>query len=128
MGPAKWCPLDGRNSATGRVKWSSTCTRVATRQRLSLEGVFNFCFSTDPDCIDVIRWLHAHGYSIGMYACEWAATIGNLDALKWCHANGLPWNSRLCLAPQKMNISMYWNGLERKVVLGIKRRPPKRGI
>jgi hypothetical protein len=75
--------------------------------------------------MDVVQWLHSSGYSLGTFACEWAAVNRNLDALKGCHSIGLPGMRVYVPVLRNMSTFIYWNGLMPMAVRGMSTPVPR---
>ena len=46
--------------------------------------------------LDALKWLHKNGHPWDEWTCSWAAQGGHLEVLKWAYNYGCPWDERTC--------------------------------
>jgi hypothetical protein len=60
-------------------------------------GCDNLCnFAASKGKLDVLKWAYYHGCLIDVQVCASAARIGHFGMLKWLHKHGCEWNRWVC--------------------------------
>ena len=74
--------------------------------------------------LEILQWLRSVNQKFDVTTCAYAALGGHLDVLKWLHNQNCEWNSDVCDNAARTIIWRCYNGLDRKVVIGVRKLVP----
>lgn len=91
------CADEGRQLEA--LKWAHTVTPCTQWRRYSRRGSHIWNHLAKKGQLDVIKWLHANGALMPHdlhIMCDYAAEGGHLNVLKWMREAGVQWVSNIC--------------------------------